>query len=109
MTVLEAIKGVNSYPVPLREITEIALRRGLTLEQEATQETVTGKAYLLAKADVLLWLSFAPDITQGGQSYSFTDEQRLQLRKRANALYSELGDETLGAVKPVYGYKGSRL
>ena len=27
-----------------------------------------------SKADTLLWLSLAPNVTQGGQSYSFTDE-----------------------------------
>lgn len=107
-TVLEAIKGITAYPVPLRTINEIAERRGLSLTDEATQETLKGKAFNLAKADTLLWLSLAPNVTQGGQSYSFSDEQRTGLKNRAYKLYGEY-EEASAASKPIYGYKGSRL
>lgn len=107
-TVLEALKGVNAYPVPLRTLVETAEARGLTLSEEATREVMEGKPYRLALADLLLWLSLAPNITQGGQSFSFSDEQRAQLRNQAKALYDECG-ETSVAAKPLYGYKGSRL
>ena len=79
--VIEALKGLNSYPVPLRTLVETAEKRGLNLDTETTAEILKGKAYNLAAADVFLWLSFAPDVSQGGQSYSFTDEQRTQLRQ----------------------------
>lgn len=108
-TVLEALKGVNSYPVPLRTLTKTAEQRGLTLTGTATQEVLRGRAYNLAVADLLLWLSLAPNVTQGGQSYSFTDEQRTQLRNRAEELYAEFGEDEAGTPQPIYGYKGSRL
>lgn len=107
-TVLETLKGVSAYPVPLRTLVETAELRGLSLEEAATQEIMVGKAYKLAKADLLLWLALAPNITQGGQSFSFTDEQRQQFRNQAKALYDECG-EVSAATKPIYGYKGSRL
>lgn len=107
-TILESLKGVNAYPVPLRTLVEIAERRGLSLTSEATKAVLRGKDYKLATADLLLWLSLAPNISQGGQSYSFTDEQRQQFRNRANALFDEFGEET-SSVQPTYGYKGSRL
>ena len=107
-TILESLKGGNAYPVPLRTLVEIAERRGLSLTSEATQADLRGKDYKLATADLLLWLSIAPNISQGGQSYSFTDEQRQQFRNRANALFDEFGEET-SSVQPTYGYKGSRL
>ena len=109
-TVLEALKGVNAYPVPLRTLTAIADKRGLSLTTDATQEMQKSKEYNLAVADLLLWLSIAPDVSQGGQSYSFTDEQRKQFRNRANSLYGEYdaADET-GTPKPIYGYKGNRI
>ena len=107
-TVLETLKGVNAYPVPLRTLVETAELRGLSLEEAASQEVMVGKAYKLAKADLLLWLALAPNITQGGQSFSFTDEQRQQFRNQAKALYDECG-EVSAATKPIYGYKGSRL
>ena len=108
-TILEALKGVSSYPVPLRTLVETAERRGLILTSETTQETLNGRTYNLALADLLLWLSFAPDVAQGGQSFSFTDEQRVQLRNRANALYAAFEDDAPGTSKPIYGYKGDRL
>lgn len=107
-TILETLKGVSAYPVPLRTLVETAEFRGLSLVEAATQEVMVGKAYKLAKADLLLWLSLAPNIGQGGQSYSFTDEQRQQFRNQAKALYDECG-EVSAATKPIYGYKGSRL
>jgi hypothetical protein len=107
-TILESLKGVNAYPIPLRTLVQTAELRGLTLGDEATQAVQRGKAYNLAKADLLLWLSLAPDITQGGQSFGFTDEQRKQLRNQANGLYDEFEEES-SSMQPTYGYKGSRL
>ena len=107
-TTLEALKGVSAYPVPLRTLVETAELRGISLNSEATQEVMQGRAYRLAYADLLLWLSLAPNITQGGQSFSFTDEQRRQMRNEAQALYDELEEET-AVTKPIYGYKGDRL
>lgn len=109
-TVLESLKGVNAYPIPLRTLTSVAGKRGLQLTVDATQEIQKSKAYNLAVADLLMWLSDAPDISQGGQSYSFTDEQRKEFRNRANSLYRDFGaDNEAGTPKPIYGYKGSRL
>lgn len=78
MTTLETLKGVNSYPVPLRTLEEVAQRRGILLDDECTITVLQGKDYRLACADLLLWLSFAPQVSQGGQSYQFSDEQQLQ-------------------------------
>ncbi len=105
-TVLECLKGVNAYPIPQRTLNEYALRRGLSLSDEVTQEVLTGGAYNLTLADLLLWLSCAPNVTQGGQSYSFSEDQRTQLRNKANSLHAQFSDST---TKTIYGYKGSRL
>ena len=107
-TVLESLQAVNAYPVPLRTLVEVAEARGLSLSESATKELLGSEAYNLALADLLLWLSLAPNISQGGQSYSFSEDQRTQLRNRASALYAQYGDDG-AASKPVYGYKGSRL
>lgn len=109
VTILDSLKGVNAYPIPLRTIIKIAERRGVSLIEEATQETLKGRNYNLAVADLLLWLSLAPNVSQGGQSYSFSDEQRAQFRNRAYAIYDEYQDADSAVNKPIYGYKGSRL
>lgn len=107
-TVLETLKGVSAYPVPFRTLVEIAEARALPLNDIATAEIINGRAYRLAKADLLLWLALAPNISQGGQSYSFGDEQRRLFRSQANALFDELG-EAASVAGATYGYKGSRL
>ena len=107
-TVLEALKGINSYPIPLRTLTETAERRGVLLERETTAEILKGRNFNLCRADLLLWLSYAPNITQGGQSYSFTDEQRTKMRNLAQQLYDEFEEEE-NVPKTIYGYKGKRL
>lgn len=107
-TILESLKGINAYPIPMRALVMAATERGLDLTKDATQEVFAGKAYNLAVADLLMWLTIAPDVSQGGQSYGFTDEQRRQLRSKAFGLYGKFGEDT-SAHGVVYGYKGSRL
>ena len=110
MTLLESLSGTNAYPVPLPALRSITVRRGLDLGQMATKEQLDSPEYMRAKADLLMWLSGAPDISQGGQSYSFTDEQRDRFRKQAGQLYGEAESaEEAGKASPVYGYKGSVL
>ena len=107
-TFIEHLKGVSRYPIPMRTIAEVGERRGIELTAEAAQEDLPGKGYRLAKADLLLWLSLAPNISQGGQSYSFSDEQRRQMRNEANATYQEL-EPARATTAATFGYKGTRL
>lgn len=111
-TVQLSLQGATLYPLPQRTLEEVATRRGLTLSAEATQAVLTGSTYNLALADILVWLALAPDVSQGGQTYGFTDEQRTQLRNRASLLYKKFAasdEEDTSSSTTVYGYKGSRL
>lgn len=107
-TILDALKGINAYPVPPHTLNGIAVVRGLTLTDTATREILSGRQFKLAKADVLMWLSKAPNISQGGQSYSFSEEQRKDLRNEAKGLYTECGEDKTD-ILPKFGYKGTRL
>lgn len=109
ITVLDSLKAINRYPVPATFYASVMVARGIEGEAEADADMLTGAAYSLAKADVLIWLSNAPDISQGGQTYGFTDEQRTLMRNEAYALYKEYGDGATNTPKPTYGHKGSRL
>lgn len=106
MTVLESLKSISGYPVPDSTLTDIAVKRGLELTGETDATLLASAPFLLAKADVLKWISFAPNVSQGGISYSLSDSDKSELRRQANAIYSELKD---GSYKPQYGYKGDRL
>ncbi len=105
---IEALRSLSAYPIPLRTIVEVSERRNIDLMAEATAESLRSKEYRLATADLLLWLSYAPDISQGGQSYSINSEQQKQMRSEAMAIYEELDKEIIAGC-PKFGYKGSRL
>jgi hypothetical protein len=110
MTVNEALRSVNAYPIPERTIQEVCGRRGLDIYGEAGFSVLESADFKLAKADLLLWLSYAPNVSQGGQSYSFSDEQRKNLRNEAAGLYGNNADAADGEqMHIVYGYKGKRL
>lgn len=105
-TLLSYLKAQNAYPIPTPALAAIVERRGLEAEQEATAALMESRECRLCVADVLRWVSFAPGVSQGGQSFALSEEQRKALRAEANAIYHALGENS-GTVK--YGYKGSRL
>lgn len=106
--VLTALKGVNTYPVSLQTLQSFALLRGLDLDAEATKEQLESEAFNLCKADVLMWVSVAPDsVSESGRSVSLSEDLRRRLQAQAKAIYDKY--ETAEQVQPTYGYKGSRL
>lgn len=106
MTLIDYLRGLTSYPVSEEALQSILSARGA---MDKTQ--YDGKAQsLLAMADLYRWLSTAPDISQGGQSYSLSDNIREYYRKRANELYRAGGEPVEEVTAKVrYGYKGERL
>lgn len=106
VTILQSLKSINAYPIPMCTIQDIAESRGLTLESDASMEVRAQPGFRLAKADLLLWLSKAPNVSQAGISYNFTDNDRLNFRRQASAIYQDCGETLPGAS---YGYKGERL
>lgn len=104
-TIVDYLRTLSAYPIPVSTLVTIAEGRGLRPYDYWREETNT--QYQKAVADVLMWLSNAPDVSQGGQSYSLSDDQRKQLRARAMAIYHETGDAV--RKQTIYGYKGSRL
>lgn len=53
-TVLESLKGINAYPIPLRTLVDAAEYRGLDMTVEVSQEIMQTAKYKLAQADLLL-------------------------------------------------------
>lgn len=106
VTFRQLLAGINAYPIPPLALNGIGAARGLDLDATATTEGITGDSYRLARADTLMWLADAPNIAQGGQNYSFSEDQRDRFRNEAQAVYDELEPD---AKRTKYGYKGSRL
>lgn len=107
-TVYDNLKSLSAYPVPPFILTDTAGRRGVDAALEATPERCATPGFQLAKADMLMWLGNAPSISQGGISYQFSEDQRMDMRRQAAAIYLA-HEATNPAPKSIYGYKGSRF
>lgn len=105
-SLLDTLTNICAYPIPEAALEGIAAERGVDLALDAGTETLRTKEYRLAKADTLLWLAYAPNVSQGGVSYSLSDEQRKMFMTQAKAIYSDMDDDS---PRVKYGYKGSRL
>ena len=108
-TVYDTLKAETAYPVPAATLEKILSARGLDAQAEAAAQTAAGKQYRLAVADLYKWLVYAPDVAQGGPSYTLTDAQRGALKTAANAVYKEYAESDCTNVGVSFGYKGSRL
>ena len=106
MTLIDYLRGLTNYPVPEEALQSILSKRGLDGKSTMTDD----KLLCLVTADLYSWVALAPDISQGGQSYSLTDNIREYYRRRANELYQAGGEpESVLEEHPRYGYKGDRL
>ena len=108
MNVLQSLRSLSSYPIPTATIEEVAEGVGLAIDTELTQELRKDKRFKRAQARVYMFLSEAPNVSQGGISYSFSEEERRRFRLRAENLLEQIGDATSEAGVE-YGYKGEDL
>lgn len=108
MNVLQSLKSLSGYPIPLATIQDIADEVGVSVDDETTRELRESKEFKRAKARVYLYLSKAPNVSQGGITYSFSDEDRRRFKNEAESILDEIGDnaDVLGVT---YGYKGEDL
>lgn len=112
MTLLESLLALNPYPLDPEAIRPKVWGRGLHPEDNFCHRLSTDPAYQLARADVLMLLSLAPNVTQEGISYSFSDAQRADLAAQARQIYRRYlptDDPLYPKGKPRYGYAGSLL
>ena len=107
-TTLDALKGVHSYPVQAKFIERVSFERALTLETEFTTEILNSSNFKLAEADILLWVSTAPNIQEGGIQIGIIYSDRVSLRARANAVYNSISG-TGAVVVSIYGDKGDTV
>lgn len=105
MTILDSLRSINSYPIPTGVQSKAAVGYGLNLEEEVTTAVLESTAYRLAEVDVYVFLAGAPDVTQNGVTFSFTDEQRKHFLSISSSIKQAAGvdDATTGQG---YGYIG---
>lgn len=106
MTVLQSIKALSNYPIPQHAITQAAVGRGMLPSDQASASIIKSSSYKLLQADILKWLSNAPNVSEGGVSFSFSESERKEMRREASRIYSENGEEEKSQQ---FGYIGDQL
>lgn len=106
ITVSEVVNSMSIYPIPEATKKTLVALRGLELTEEISEPTEFRKTeqYQGLEADVLMWLSNAPDLKEQDISYSLAERNSMKLR--ANALYRGLGEMTSDTV---YQYEGTEV
>lgn len=106
MTVVESLSEFNVYPISVGRRELICIECGLTSEAELTEEISNSSAYKRATAKVYRYLAFAPNVSENGTSFSFTDADRKRFLSLADAIMEEIKS---GKQQNEYGYKGEDL
>ena len=93
MKTSNAIKAMSSSPIPAATIENIIEEAGLDAEADITKEMRASDQFKKAKALTYAFLSEAPNITQGGISYTFSEDERSRFQKKSSNLLAELGED----------------
>lgn len=107
-TVFQSLKCLSSYPIPSATIENVAEESGLNASDNVTVEVRKSKSFMLTKAGIYDFLSEAPNISQSGISFSFSEDERKRFKTKADSLRRVAGYED-AANQAVYGYQGEDL
>jgi hypothetical protein len=104
MTVETALRSISNYPITSSVISNIADEAGIDANGVANQEMRRSSGFLHAKALVYEYLAQAPNISQGGISYSFSQDERKVFSTKSSMLKKQAGIEEAAEIG--YGYVG---
>lgn len=90
LTIKQALKTISSYPIAENAIGVVLIERCLKADETFTQEVAKSESYELAKADVLMFLVGAANISEGGYSISVSDVSAM--KSQAMSIYRKYGD-----------------
>lgn len=101
-TISQALIDEVLYPIPLGYVENVCIKRDIDGEGEFSSTIANSDQYKGAMADCLRSLIQAVNFAESDKSVgTLTDKQRDQIIKRANALYSELGEPLIEEEKPM--------
>lgn len=109
MTVVQSLRSLSAYPIPLSTVIEIAESTGMCHDTEMQPEIRQSREFRKAQALVYIFLSEAPNVTQNGISFSLSAEERRRLRTRGESILEDLCDDTATGATPEFGYMGEDL
>lgn len=93
MNIIQSLRSISLYPINPATVENIVEECELDGEADATTDVRKSVGYRRAKALVFQYLADAPQVTEAGATYNFTDAQRENYRLRASQLFNEIGEE----------------
>lgn len=93
-TIKQALIDEVAYPLGEGAIENKLIARGIDSEETFSTEVANSREYRGALADCLYSLIDAPNFSEAGYSISLSDKDAIL--KKANSLYSSIGEETKG-------------
>lgn len=99
MTIFEALKAINTFPVSDNVVETILVDRALTGTSDYTLTIGISQAYELAKADTYFWLSTQPSIVEQGIGINQAQATKKQLLAWANEIYGKYDDPKFSGQK----------
>ena len=110
ITVLQTLMSLSRYPIDADVATLIATQRGIENPDEANfMDYQESKEFYFAQADIYNWLATAPNISQGGQTYSLSDKDKANFARKAQAIYDLYKEPDDIMPKATFGYKGNLI
>lgn len=105
MNISAIAKGMTGYPIPSAAISYLAGCLGVST---TTELRVGDPLFERARALVFQYLAAAPNVSQGGVSYSFSDSERRRFEDAARNIYANIGENSDFGLAD-YGYMGDSL
>lgn len=92
MTIGSALSALSNYPIPSAVVQNIVEGSGLGAEDEASIEIRKTNAFKRATANIYSFLATAPNVSQGGMTFSFSASERQLFQKKASLLLTEIDE-----------------
>lgn len=103
-TLRDTLKAISTYPIPAATLEAAAAEWGFSLDDESNPEVLSSPEFKCLKADIHDFLASAPNISEGGVSFSFSSIERKTFSRKAERLRMDSG-----LINPSddFGYQGT--
>lgn len=104
MTIFEALKSLNTFPIQDNAIERICVNRGLISTELYDSAVAISQSFELAIADILMYLHDAPSIVEQEVGVNNAISIKREMMEAANKIYVKYNDSKL--LGNVYGFIG---
>lgn len=107
-TVIDSLRSISGYPIPANVFEDALDANELDGCAYADADVRNSPQFKRAKASIYTYLSLAPNVSQGGVSFSFTSKEKDAFKRMAESLLADAGDGNDGS-SGCYGWMGENF